>query len=515
MLGIFKKDAPIVEGIIKTVDIREIFGEFHLFGNGASSNVFWVRKRKNLQKLALKKMSKKNQMTKQLFITEAQALMNLDHPNIVEYIGAYEDAKNYYIITELCSGGDLLNHIKVSFHKTNKKAQFTEAYAASLIREIIDAVAYCHSKDIVHRDIKPENFVFKTKDKYSNLILIDFGICKKVKENEQYNDFVGTPYYIAPEYLKQANRSADELKAADIWSVGVVAYVLCTGRPPFHGLTNEDVFLKVMKQPLKFPRKAQLSQEGKKFLKNILQKHWSDRPTYQELKKSPWLRGGASGQELDIIDGLVSFGVQSKIREIMNKVVKETKGQNTAQKAFEEIDENGDGTLDLIELQTFLLRNGFAKSQVKKKAEDIMRQIDKDNSGYLDIEEFEQVWVDYQMNSDDKLVALLFDAFDTDGDGHINTEEMKNALGDADEITKAFMVFDDDQNGYIDYDEFSQALNSIGFLKKSTENADIFKIFQREFEYEDHDSTTTSKTEDTSEKELEDPPTDTQHESIL
>jgi len=490
------KDKVDVDGLIVIDDIRRKFGDFHLLGDGGSSNVFSVLRREDQKQLALKKMSRKCEMNMQLFKAEAAILEELNHRHIVHFEEVYMDRKNYYIVTQLCTGGDLLRHIKEKY-TADVNSKITESFVAHLITQVVDAIEYCHSKNVVHRDIKPENFVFLDDGDTSELMIIDFGIAKIVQDGKSYSDLVGTPYYIAPEYLTQSERTAAELKSADIWSIGVVAYVLCTGRPPFHGNTNEEVFRKVISKPLKFPRKARLSSKGKSLLKTILRKNSKERPTAAELKDFEWLNGGAEQNDLDVVQGLISFDLKTKMRRVVNGIMKESvETECNIQEVFENIDKNGDGNIDLEELKVFLKTTGYAACNIEAKAKEIMEKLDVDKSGELDIKEFEEAWVEYQLSTDEKVMAQLFDYFDANGDGQIDASEMKLCLGEnSDDMKKVFDCFDQNSNGEVSYDEFSRVMREIGFTASSKKNAeDDFKaLFANnegiDFSDDDHDHT--------------------------
>eukprot|EP00494_Astrolonche_serrata_P033834 UN34103 len=121
---------------------------------------------------------------------------------------------------------------------------------------MLSALNYLHRKNIVHRDLKPENWLFKSTAKDASLILIDFGTAKIVKEGEKYKDLVGTPFYLAPETASaQPYRTAMELRASDIWAVGVIAYICLTGSPPFWGRTNKAICRAICKNQVVLPKK--------------------------------------------------------------------------------------------------------------------------------------------------------------------------------------------------------------------------------------------------------------------
>merc|ERR1719189_1154341 len=155
------------------------------------------------------------------------------------------------------------------------------------------AIQHCHAKQIVHRDLKPENFVFKTKAADSDMVLIDFGCAKEVKDSTEYKDLVGTPYYLAPESAAGHKyiRTGTVLKCSDVWSIGVIAYVLMTGRPPFNGHSNTEIFSSIIKKPLKFPASVKLSKPFIEFCQHMLKKSPKRRMKLEDALKHKWVTG--------------------------------------------------------------------------------------------------------------------------------------------------------------------------------------------------------------------------------
>ena len=147
------------------------------------------------------------------------------HENIVKLHGAYEDDKHVHIVMELCSGGEL-------FDKIIAKGHYAERDAAALVRQMLKVVAECHLNGVIHRDLKPENFLF-IDDNSSMIKAIDFGLSEFFSPGTKFTDVVGSAYYVAPEVLK---RKYGPL--ADVWSVGVIMYILLSGQPPFNGQSD-------------------------------------------------------------------------------------------------------------------------------------------------------------------------------------------------------------------------------------------------------------------------------------
>jgi calcium-dependent protein kinase len=155
---------------------------------------------------------------------EINILKTLDHPNILKIHESYECEKRYYIVTDICKGGELFDEI-------TKNKFFTENNAAQVMHALLRCLKYLHQEGIVHRDLKPENLLLEEHKNYEQVKLIDFGTAKKFSQKDlPITQMVGTPYYIAPEVIK---KSYDE--KCDLWSAGVIMYIILSGQPPFGG----------------------------------------------------------------------------------------------------------------------------------------------------------------------------------------------------------------------------------------------------------------------------------------
>ena len=182
----------------------------------------------------IKKRKNKSNEEKEI-LNEIEILKKLDHPKILKIIDFYSKVKKYYIITEYCPEGELFNEII-------KVGRFDEGQTAFIINQILKAICYCHRNQIIHRDIKPENIMITKREKNGCLQvkLIDFGTAKIFEKGQSENRYVGSSYYMAPEVLK---RKYDE--KCDLWSIGVILYILLTGRPPFDGNDDEEILKNV------------------------------------------------------------------------------------------------------------------------------------------------------------------------------------------------------------------------------------------------------------------------------
>ncbi|KAL0430306.1 UNVERIFIED_CONTAM: CDPK-related protein kinase [Sesamum radiatum] len=203
------------------------------------------------------------------------------HNNLIQFYDAYEDQDNVYIVMELCEGGELLDRI------LSRGGKYTEEDAKTVMIQILNVVAFCHLQGVVHRDLKPENFLFTSKEENSTLKAIDFGLSDFVKPDERLNDIVGSAYYVAPEVLHRAYSTE-----ADVWSIGVIAYILLCGSRPFWARTESGIFRAVAKAEPTYeePPWPTLSSEAKDFVKRLLNKDPRKRMTAAQAMCHPWLR---------------------------------------------------------------------------------------------------------------------------------------------------------------------------------------------------------------------------------
>lgn len=202
------------------------------------------------------------------------------HKNLVQFYDAYEDNENVYVVMELCKGGELLDRI------LSRGGKYLEDDAKEVMVQIISVVAYCHLQGVVHRDLKPENFLFISKDDHSPLKAIDFGLSDYVKPDERLNDIVGSAYYVAPEVLHRSYGTE-----ADMWSIGVIAYILLCGSRPFWARTESGIFRAVLKADPSFDEVPwpSLSPEAVDFVKRLLNKDYRKRLTASQALCHPWL----------------------------------------------------------------------------------------------------------------------------------------------------------------------------------------------------------------------------------
>jgi len=264
------------EGLWKTGKFKKV----KELGSGASCKVHSVKV--NGGKSALKEMSRDDEFNPSSFVKEIAILHMLKgHNNILQYEAGFLDKEFYYIQTGLLEGGELFDRIR-------DMQKFSEKMASKHVLYILDAIHHSHRHQIVHRDLKPENMVYTTKKGPANCLkIIDFGDAKYIEDHKTYEEFVGTAFYLPPEIIRK--RKGKEMKKSDVWSIGVITYVLLTGRPPFWGNSNKEILRRIIKGKVQFPKNCKLSATAKHFILNLVQKRIEKRYDIPNALKHPFI----------------------------------------------------------------------------------------------------------------------------------------------------------------------------------------------------------------------------------
>lgn len=260
-----------------------------LLGSGTYGNVIKGVQTSTKELRAIKVIQKNKVRNKERFQLEIDIMRQLDHPNVIKLYETYEDARNLYLVMELCEGGELFDRIIAKGHYNEKEARNT-------FSQIMLALNYCHSNKICHRDLKPENFLLLTKADDSPIKVIDFGLSTYITDKGATGTSVGTkvamttkagtPYYISPEVL-----AGDYDEKCDIWSAGVILYILLSGVPPFYGDTDPQILESVKKGVFTFdiPEFKGVTDSAKDLIKKMICKP-AVRLTAQQVLEHPWMK---------------------------------------------------------------------------------------------------------------------------------------------------------------------------------------------------------------------------------
>lgn len=251
-------------------------------GEGAFSKVKEAKNNSNNQVYAVKIVNRPSLSEEDIkgLQQEISILKEINHPNIIKLYDVFYEPEKIYLITELMSGGELFDRIV-------QKEYYNEQEARDVCRNLFAALNYCHERKVAHRDLKPENLLLTSREDDNNLKLADFGFAKKCPSSHCCLTQCGTPGYVAPEILNGIPYGTK----ADMWSIGVILYILMAGYPPFNGNNQRELFRLIKKGRYEFHRQywSNISGEAKDLVSKLLVVNPSNRFTSSEALQSEWM----------------------------------------------------------------------------------------------------------------------------------------------------------------------------------------------------------------------------------
>ena len=454
-------------------------------GSGTYGTVSLVKNRLTEVQCAMKTICKEKKVKKSIqeesdkaIMNEVEILKNLDHPNIVKVYEFYTTEEFYYIITECCAGGELYSQLE-------KCAPFDEFHAAFIMFQIFNAVYYCHLKKVMHRDLKPENVLIDkmNKDNYFIVKVIDFGTAKLFKKEQIRKSIIGSPYYIAPEVL---NRKYNE--KCDLWSCGVIFYILLSGKLPFDGVDEKEIFEKITSgiYQMNIPEFEKVSPEAKDLIKRLLVLDPEKRIKIIDIfnhrffvnkNMKDYICGLSRDKVLNCLQNIKNYQSEYILQTtVIAFLVHNFTHHDSVKDAniFFNIFDNGidiaDGKLTREEVVKGLAKF-MTKSDVIKCADSIFKKIDVDCNGYIEYEEFIGACIDKQLFLNPNILQFAFNFFDKDRSGKIDLSELaevfcsgsgrKNDTVIRDSLKNVIQSIDINGDGCIDLKEFTLMMNKI------------------------------------------------------
>ncbi|XP_022868385.1 calcium-dependent protein kinase 5-like [Olea europaea var. sylvestris] len=386
------------------------------------------------------------------------------HKHIVTIKGAYEDPLYVHIVMELCAGGEL-------FDRIIQRGHYSERKAAELTKIVVGVVEACHSLGVMHRDLKPENFLLVNKDNDFSLKAIDFGLSVFFKPGQIFTDVVGSPYYVAPEVL-----SKHYGPEADVWTAGVILYILLSGVPPFWAETQQGIFDAVLMGHIDFDSDPWplISESAKDLIRKMLCMRPSERLTAHEVLCHPWIseNGVAPDRALDpaVLSRLKQFSAMNKLKKMALRVCNEHQHElacNCHTPALHDLHDLASSIsfnqcLAIINLGFSYVCCSYALNQILKQSQWLNYccdlQADVDNSGTIDYGEFVAATIHLNKLEREEHLMAAFQYFDKDGSGYITIDELQQACvehGMTDVLLEdVIKEVDQDNDGRIDYGEF-------------------------------------------------------------
>mmetsp|Transcript_47483 Transcript_47483/g.113962 ORF Transcript_47483/g.113962 Transcript_47483/m.113962 type:complete len:546 (-) Transcript_47483:199-1836(-) len=382
--------------------------------------------------------------------SEVEIFLCMDHPHITRLYDVYESEENLHLVMECMEGGEL-------FDRVMEQKRFSERDAADAIWQMLLALNYIHSHGIVHRDLKLENFLYESKES-NHLKLIDFGFSKVWDPNIKMHMSCGTLSYVAPEVLSKSYTSQ-----CDLWSLGVVAFILLVGYMPFSG--SEEKQTKDIQEgqfKMKPDRWALVSPEAREFVTSLLQVNPEKRLTAQTALEHVWIEKRLSSQkpvEVDrsIMEALRSFGRNSKFRRCCMEMMAwslSNEERSQVRQYFLTMDQNKQGTITLHELKQILVERFHVPDEETRQ---IFEALDTNNDEEIHYSDFLAAMVSNRIAMHDDLLRSAFKRFDQNNTGYITPESLRQVLGETFEGEKVESLVkeaDQLQDGRISYAEF-------------------------------------------------------------
>lgn len=445
-------------------DIRSHYKLGKELGRGQFGITYLCTENSTGQTYACKSILKRKLVTKadkEDIKREIQILQHLSgQPNIVEFKGVYEDRQSVHVVMELCAGGELFDRIIAQGH-------YSERAAAAVCRQIVKVVQICNFMGVLHRDLKPENFLLSSKDEGAMLKATDFGLSVFIEEGKVYRDVVGSAYYVAPEVLRR--RYGKEI---DIWSAGIMLYILLSGVPPFWAENEKGIFDAILKGEIDFESDPwpSISKSAKDLVRKMLNPDPKKRITSAEVLEHPWMRegGDASDKPIDsaVLSRMKQFRAMNKLKKLALKVIAENMSEEDIKgfKAmFDNMDTDNSGSITYDELKKGLAELGSKLTETEVKQ--LMEAADVDGNGTIDYTEFITATMNRHRLETDENLLKAFRYFDKDNSGFITMDELESEMmeyGIADEssIKEILSEVDTDNDGKINYDEFCAMMKS-------------------------------------------------------
>ena len=391
-------------------------------------------------------------------LTEISILKEVDHPNVVKIYEFFESNNYFHIVMEMCQGKRL-------FNKIIDLGGVSERRTADILYQIVSALRYLHRHGVVHRDIKSENIMYDGKVAK----IIDFGTSRHFDPLKHMGELKGTVYYVAPEVISKKYN-----EKCDIWSAGILLFILLTGTPPFIGEHDQDIFNNIMKQEysINIDEVEDISEESKDIVKKMLTFNHKDRPSAKEILTHPWFnnlkKSSDKGSIKNMLNNLEMFTTKNKLQEgifyyFINNMVTKKEHAELAQ-TFKILDIDGDGEITKDELS-----QGFKKLNKiysPEEIDEIFNLIDTDGSGSITYTEYVAAAIEKEKLLCDERLETVFKIFDEDKSGKISVEEFQKVFDkanyiDQNELIELIREVDINDDGEIDWMEFRDLMRKM------------------------------------------------------
>ena len=430
-------------------------------GKGGYGKVYRVMNKKTKEIRACKHLSKLSIKNLEKFQREIEILRKADHPNIIKLYEIFESKRSYYLIMEECKGGEVFDRI---IEHIQKKDMYSEKDASIILRQMMSAVEYCHNNGIAHRDLKPENLLYLNDGPEDNnpIKVIDFGLSQVISPQRKLKTKVGTAYYVSPEILNGAYS-----EKCDIWSAGVILYILLSGDPPFNGPSDLAIYKKIAEMKFDFPENkwSRISDEAKDLIKHMIAPE-NKRYSAREVMEHAWMKVTSENITYLNFDPsfLVDYARSNPFKKMTLLFIASRLDESeidSLKKTFEAFNLQKDGQISYEELKKGLKELNCQKITDEELSE-LFKSIDVDKNGKIDYTEFLAATLQKKMYLKEERLYEAFCNFDLDGCGKITKEELMNVLksdpSQESEIENIIKSIDKNGEGSINYKEFLEMM---------------------------------------------------------
>ena len=358
---------------------------------------------------------------------ELEILRQLDHPNVIKYYDVYEDKRYIHVVMELCKGGDLLSSILLN-------GLFSEQQTAILIRKVCKAVNYLHTRRICHRDVKLDNCLFATENS-QEVKLVDFGLARSFSFRAMHT-FAGTPLYMAPEVVCGVYR-----ESCDVWSIGIMLFILLTGKLPFGVESQPDIIRALVSQELLFDANdwEHVSPFALDLVRKMLTFDPERRISIDQVLAHEWFQSNPSQYVVsripeNLLDRLKHYKAPKRLQQIAIKVAVKYLSVEAIQDlkvAFQYIDTRNTGWISAAQFIEALNKTGLtaARDEVQsKRYAGFMSKIDYLHLGEINFTEFLAATLDLKQVLSEEVLYAAFRHFDVENAGYITIKDLTMAV---------------------------------------------------------------------------------------
>ncbi|KAG1697090.1 hypothetical protein DVH05_017476 [Phytophthora capsici] len=438
--------------------VTDVYRSLGELGRGAFGVVEKVEHLKTHKHYAMKTVRFQSGSKRHEFEKEIDLLRVLHHPNIVQMLETFQDEHHFYIIMELSPGGTLLDRVKAR----NKK--FPEDEVKDIIRNLASVVQYLHSRSICHRDLKLENILVETLDSGGHIKLCDFGASTLFKIGASMRKVLGSVVYMAPEVLE-----GNYKETCDMWSLGVIMYMLLSNKAPFYGDTEDDLVESIFAGEVSYSGKdwETISPEAKALLKKLLHVKPTNRFTAAQVLQHPWIKSTERAIAPEVYDEFVprikSFCNYTPLkRAALVAMAFCMSSQEVAVHAavYNELNVAHNGQLSLQELH---MASPLMRFQLD--IEKIFAALDQQNENGINLLEFVAATISPADAAGEELLLSTFHVLDRSHRGAITKEDLKSLLGQyftVAECQEMIKRADADKDGKLNFDDFCKMMKLPG-----------------------------------------------------